>query len=69
MGLEVRLQPRGYIPKVILFDRPYGDQLPPPCQKGVEFISLGVRPGPGRRTHRLSKMGQARASSASVLAN
>jgi hypothetical protein len=47
MGLEVCLQPWGYIPKAILFGRPHGDQLPQPCQKGAEFISLGVRPGPG----------------------
>jgi hypothetical protein len=56
--LDVRLEPWGCLPKTVLFGRPHGDQLPPPCQEGAAFVGLGVREGPGGRLHRLGNMGQ-----------
>jgi hypothetical protein len=58
MGLDVCLEPWGGTSEAVLFGCPHGDQLPPPRQEGAEFIGLGVRQGPGCRTHRLGKMGQ-----------
>ena len=52
------LEPWGGTPEAVLFGRPHGDQLPPPCQQGAEFVGLGIRQGPGGRPHGLGKMGQ-----------
>jgi hypothetical protein len=58
MGLDIRLEPPGRTCQAVLFGRPHGDELPPPCQQGAEFVGLGVRQGPRGRTHRLGNMGQ-----------